>query len=120
MMTLKLRLKMYPFSKKQLKDGVKVVLNTGRSYLSVQENLKTLGIYQTKDQYVVSFNGGAIVENKDLKVLHVEGLEFDIVKQLFDISLRYYPESCIHVYTLDEYTCGMSIKTKKITYNHVE
>lgn len=88
--------------KKAIKDGVKVVLNTGRSYLSVQENLKTLGIYQTKDQYVVSFNGGAIVENKDLKVVHVEGLAFDIVKQLFDISLRYYPESCIHVYTLDE------------------
>ena len=43
--------------KKAIKDGVKVVLNTGRSYLSVQENLKTLGIYQTKDQYVVSFNG---------------------------------------------------------------
>lgn len=42
--------------KKAIKDGVKVVLNTGRSYLSVQENLKTLGIYQTKDQYVVSFN----------------------------------------------------------------
>lgn len=40
--------------KKAIKDGVKVVLNTGRSYLSVQENLKTLGIYQTKDQYVVS------------------------------------------------------------------
>lgn len=35
--------------KKAIKDGVKVVLNTGRSYLSVQENLKTLGIYQTKD-----------------------------------------------------------------------
>ena len=28
--------------KKAIKDGVKVVLNTGRSYLSVQENLKTL------------------------------------------------------------------------------
>lgn len=26
--------------KKAIKDGVKVVLNTGRSYLSVQENLK--------------------------------------------------------------------------------
>ena len=39
--------------KKAIKDGVKVVLNTGRSYLSVQENLKTLGIYQTKDQYKI-------------------------------------------------------------------
>nr|WP_263850373.1 HAD family hydrolase [Ligilactobacillus salivarius] len=101
--------------KKAIKDGVKVVLNTGRSYLSVQENLKTLGIYQTKDQYVVSFNGGAIVENKDLKVVHVEGLAFDIVKQLFDISLR----ASTFILWMN-YTCGMSIKTKKITCNHVE
>src|SRR5699024_9013743 len=73
--------------KKAIKDGVKVVLNTGRSYLSVQENLKTLGIYQINDQYVIGFDDGSIVDYKDLEVIHVEGLAFDIGKVLLDISL---------------------------------
>lgn len=83
------------------KDGVKVVLNSGRSYESLQDNLETLGLKNQADQYVISYNGAAIIENENNKVIHVDGLKFDVAKRLFNLMKTRYPENSIHIYTVD-------------------
>ncbi|GBG94519.1 haloacid dehalogenase [Ligilactobacillus salitolerans] len=80
--------------------GVHFVPNTGRSFLSIQDNLIQMGLSQKEDQYVISYNGGAIIENKENKVLQVNGLPYEIVNQLFEIGMN--EKACIHVYTVDE------------------
>ena len=60
---------------KKLKDlGVKFVLATGRGYNTVQGTLKELDLFDEANQYVISYNGGAITENKDNRLLHFEGI----------------------------------------------
>lgn len=83
------------------KDGVKVVLNSGRGYESLQDNLETLGLKNQADQYVISYNGAAIIENENNKVIHVDGLKFDVAKRLFNLMKTRYPENSIHIYTVD-------------------
>ena len=63
---------------KKLKDlGVKFVLSTGRGYNTVQGTLKELDLFDEANQYVISYNGGAITENKDYRLLHFEGISFE-------------------------------------------
>ena len=45
--------------KQAVAAGFKFVPNTGRSFKSVQELLKTLGLYDQAGQYVISYNGAA-------------------------------------------------------------
>lgn len=54
--------------------GVKFVPATGRGYNTVDGTLKELGLYDLENEYVISYNGGAISENKGSKLLHFEGL----------------------------------------------
>ena len=80
--------------------GVYFVPNTGRSFNSIQDNLVQLGLSQKSDQYVISYNGAAIVENQQNRVLQINALPFEIVEQLFNIGMREH--LCVHVYTVDE------------------
>ncbi|WP_270335870.1 Cof-type HAD-IIB family hydrolase [Ligilactobacillus agilis] len=81
-------------------QGVYFVPNTGRNFLTIQDNLATLGLKQQKGQYVISFNGGAIVENAGPKVLTTQALDFEIAKKLWQFGMdRGY---CVHVYTVDK------------------
>lgn len=80
--------------------GVYFVPNTGRSFTSIQDNLITLGLSQKSDQYVISYNGAAIVENKENQVLQVNALPYEIVEQLFQIGMN--ENVCIHIYTVDQ------------------
>lgn len=80
--------------------GVYFVPNTGRSFNSIQDNLIQLGLSQKPDQYVISYNGAAIVENQQNRVLQVNALPYEIVEQLFKIGMREH--LCVHVYTVDE------------------
>lgn len=57
--------------------GVKFVLATGRGYNTVDGTLKELGLYDLENEYVISYNGGAISENKGSKLLHFEGITFE-------------------------------------------
>lgn len=84
--------------KKASQAGVYFVPNTGRNFLTIQDNLETLDLVQKPDQYVISFNGATIVENKDLRVVDVQAMPYDVVKQLFEIGLK--AGVCIHVYTV--------------------
>jgi len=79
--------------------GVKFVPATGRGYTSVQGTLKELGLFDEPGEYVISFNGGAITENKDNRLLHFTGLPFDLAQELYRRGLNY--DVCVHVYTKD-------------------
>ncbi|GAJ26786.1 hydrolase [Liquorilactobacillus sucicola DSM 21376 = JCM 15457] len=80
--------------------GVHFVPNTGRNYLTVQDNLRELGLFQKKNEYVISFNGGAIVENKNNRFLRVNTMKFETIRQLFKLGVAH--NFCVHVYSLHE------------------
>lgn len=79
--------------------GVKFVPATGRSFLGVEGVLSELGLCGAQDEYVISFNGGAITENKDHRLLHYDGLAFETASAIYRRGQRY--DVCIHVYTTD-------------------
>lgn len=86
--------------KRAQEKGVKFVLATGRGFISVQKELKEIGLYDKKNEYVISFNGACVTENKDNAVMRFDGLSFEIAKKLFKFGLNY--NVCIHVYTKDK------------------
>lgn len=79
--------------------GIKFVVATGRGYNTVGVTLEILGLKDKEGEYVISFNGGAIVENKGNRVLRLEGLSFEVAEELYRRGLQY--DVCIHVYTKD-------------------
>ena len=50
-------------------------------------------------EYVLSFNGGALTENKGNRIIEFNGLGFDKMKEIFEFGLK--QDVCIHVYTND-------------------
>ena len=87
--------------KKATEMGIKFVPATGRGYNSVHDTLKTLGLYDKEGQYTISYNGGAITENKDEKLLYFQGITFEEAEALYKYGLR-YDDICMHVYTPDQ------------------
>jgi Cof subfamily protein (haloacid dehalogenase superfamily) len=87
---------------KKAKDkyGVKFVPCTGRGYFSIQENLRVLDLYDEEKQYVLSFNGGVLTENRGNKILQFTGMKFELMKMIFEFGLT--KEVCIHVYTKEK------------------
>ena len=57
---------------KAKEKGVKFVPATGRGFMSIQNDLKTLGLYDEADEYVISFNGGALTENKNNRLMFLK------------------------------------------------
>ena len=49
--------------------GIKFVPATGRSFNNFQHLLTLTGVHDQADQYAISYNGGAITENKDNALL---------------------------------------------------
>ena len=45
--------------------GVKFVPASGRGYATIQKTLEELGLRNKENEYIISFNGGAITENKN-------------------------------------------------------
>ena len=68
--------------------------------MSIQRDLKLLGLYDEAEEYVLSFNGGALTENKDNRLLFFAGLSFDKTKEIFEYGLK--QDVCIHIYTKDQ------------------
>ena len=56
-------------------------------------------MYDKENEYVISYNGGAITENKNNRLLHFEGIHFNLANELYKRGLNY--NVCIHVYTKD-------------------
>src|SRR5699024_210788 len=86
--------------KKADAQGVKFVLATGRGYATVQGTLEEIGLQNKKDEYVISFNGGAVTENKDNELLHFHGISYDLASELYKRGQDY--AVTIHVYTQEE------------------
>lgn len=80
--------------------GVIFVPCTGRGYNSVHNTTKELGLFGKEGQYVISYNGGAITENKDEKLLYFQGITFEEASSLYKKGLT-YEHICIHIYTPD-------------------
>ena len=81
------------------KLGVKFVPASGRNYTSIDAQLKELGTFDETGEYVISFNGGAITENKNHRLLHFEGIPFELAEEFWRRGQNY--DVCIHVYTLE-------------------
>ncbi len=79
--------------------GIRFVPATGRGYATVDGTLKELGLYDLEDQYVISYNGGAITENRGHRLLHFDGISFELAQELYRRGLGY--DVCVHVYTKD-------------------
>ncbi len=86
--------------KKAKEKGVKFVPATGRGFMSIQRDLKLLGLYDVEKEYVLSFNGGALTENKNNQLLYFEGLSFEKTKEIFEFGL--HQDVCQHIYTKDK------------------
>lgn len=85
--------------------GVKFVLATGRGYNSVRGTLEELGLADKEQEYVISYNGGAITENKGERLLHFQGITFDQAEKLYDRGLNYdvdiqvYTKEMVYIYS---------------------
>lgn len=98
------------------KYGMKFVPATGRGYQSIQKDLKILGLYDEAEEYVISFNGGALTENKNNKLLQFKGLPFNKMKEIFEYGLT--KDVCMHVYTKDKlYVYNLSQSEKERIVN---
>jgi len=99
--------------------GVKFVPATGRGYASVRRTLEELGVYGAEDEYVISFNGGVITENKGNRLMHFEGLPFGLAERLYKKGLEY--GLCIHVYTKEKvYACNLTQDEKDYVAGRME
>ena len=81
------------------KHGLRFVVATGRSHRMIGDILKEIGTYDMPGEYSICFNGGLVVENKNFKILHFQGLEYDLLKKCFDYGCR--KNLCMLVFTLD-------------------
>jgi len=96
----------------RLKDfGVKFVPASGRNYISIDAQLKDLGLLDLENEFVISFNGGAITENKNHKLLHFDGIAFELAEELYRRGQKY--DVCTHVYTLEKVYAYNFFKNEK-------
>lgn len=79
--------------------GVKFVCCSGRGYMSFQNTLRELGLYDLPDQYSISFNGSAITENRGNRVLYLESMPWETVNEIYLRGRTY--DVCMHIYTQD-------------------
>ncbi len=76
---------------------VRFVPSTGRGYMQIQPELTQLGLVDQSDEYSLSFNGGALTENKGNRLMEFNGLPFAKMKEIFLFGLK--QNVCMHVYT---------------------
>ena len=92
---------------KATRMGIKFIPATGRGYSGITNVLKALDLYDKEEEYVVSFNGGALTENKNNRIMNFDGLSFEKAKELFEFGLL--KNQCMHIYTKDTvYLCNLN------------
>ncbi|WP_392566873.1 Cof-type HAD-IIB family hydrolase [Utexia brackfieldae] len=79
--------------------GVRFVLASGRGFPAMQTTAQILGMANQTDEYMISFNGGAITENRGNRIIALQALTFEQVKTLFQIGLAY--DVGFHIYTTE-------------------
>ena len=109
------------------KHGLRFVVATGRSHRMIGDILKEIGTYDMPGEYSICFNGGLVVENKNFKILHFQGLEYDLLKKCFDYGCRknlcmlVFTLDCCYIYNPDEFEVNRKIEQKtpmKVIYDH--
>ncbi len=94
--------------KKAREKGVKFVVSTGRGFGSVHKTLKELGLNGQFDEYVISLNGGVILEIGSEKLLYMNSLPRKLAEALFDrglgfdVSMQVYTEVDSYYYNLTD------------------
>lgn len=79
--------------------GIKFVPATGRGYMSITNVLTSLNLLDKEKEYVLSFNGGALTENKGHRLLDFQGLDFNKVNEIFQFGRQ--KDVCMQIYTLE-------------------
>lgn len=98
--------------KARKEHGIKFVPATGRGFTQIQSELKDLGLDDLEGEYVISFNGAALSENKNNRVIEFKGLPFAKMKEIFEAGLNF--DVCQQVYTPDAvYIFNLSDAEKK-------
>ena len=91
-----------------MEKGVKFVCASGRGYMSFQNTLQEIGLYDLPDQYSISFNGSAITENRGNRVLFLEGISWELANALylkgveFGLCMHIYTQDTVYIYKLNE------------------
>ena len=78
---------------------VRFVVSTGRPYVSAGGVLRELGLYGRSGEYVISFNGGVITENADMRPLTTCSLPRATADALYAYGVAH--DLCMHVYALE-------------------
>lgn len=88
--------------------GVRIVIATGRGIETVTDTLKAIDFYDKENEYVISFNGGALTENKGTEFLYTDGLSFEFASELYkrgldyDVGMQVYTKEDIYAYNYSE------------------
>ena len=91
-----------------MEKGVKFVCASGRGYMSFQNTLQEIGLYDLADQYSISFNGIEITENRGNRVLFLEGISWELANALyvkgveFGVCMHIYTQDTVYIYKLNE------------------
>ena len=100
-------------------QGVKFVCSSGRGYMSYQNTLREIGLYDRPGQYSISFNGSCITENRGNRVLFLDGISWDFADTIYRRGLTY--DVCMHIYTQETvYICNLNEDEKDFLNNRQE
>ncbi|BDR58958.1 Cof-type HAD-IIB family hydrolase [Xylocopilactobacillus apicola] len=91
--------------------GVLFVPNGGRGYTLIRQTLDEIDALNKPGEYVVSFNGSVITENKNERVIEKTLMDFDLINQLFQIGEDH--SLPMHIYCMEEiYVCNLNESEK--------
>lgn len=88
--------------------GLKIVPCTGRGYKTTECELKALGLYGLKNEYVLSYNGSCLTENAGYREQFFHALPYETVCKIadaakdFDVCIEFYTVNMIYIYRLNE------------------
>lgn len=85
--------------KQARKKDLKFVPCTGRAYNMIPEILKEIDADDQEEEYSICFNGGLIVENKNNKILHFQGLSYEKCLEIFEYARDL--DVCVLIFTID-------------------
>lgn len=82
---------------KARKHGLKFIPATGRGYEMTREILHELNLDQSDEDYIIAFNGGMIVTTGSFKEILFQGMEYELVKEIFDFGKNL--DVCMEIFT---------------------
>jgi len=76
---------------------VRFVPASGRGILAMEDLLKQLGLYNQPNEYAVSFNGGAVVENFNNQIISFDYFSLEQAQNFLDYGRQF--DICLHIHT---------------------